>query len=553
MTSHRIGTLAILCAALAVTGCGAGKTSAPSQQGSIEARVASAPLAVKAILVAVSANDIASPLTSTLSSDQNGHWTGRVLNVPPGTLRTVTAYAYDTLTVPADPVADTTGLVFRGATTNVTVTAGQLTGVTVPLLPWPDGGGGFGVNTPPHITSVSHPTAMASNGTASFTATAVDPDSGATLTYQWSDTAGGTFSGGDLASPSTFSNQAPGDLVSVGYAPPAGFVGTTTIRVTVFDGIATATSTFPIGVGSGIDVGLVFDVLPEIQLLAASSQDILQGGTSVIDWTLAYPGGTGPDAPPVLDVTTAWTDSCGGGFSPAAGSFIVFSGETLPTQQVTYTAPVTGATEVAQCDLTLTVTDLHGAQVFSKVIVWVNPGAAPVAGKVVFVTSYGTDAVRGGTNQVQGDFFNGDVAVADGFCNAMASSGLGPNKPPAGTYVAFLSVGGQNAGDRLPAGPYRLADGTLVAVDKADLLDGSILHPIDMDEYGMVSAQTFDVWTGANADGSSSGEDCSNWTVATDFAPGGAGGTTGATNVAWARWIGSYWCSDRKSLYCFQQ
>jgi hypothetical protein len=261
----------------------------------------------------------------------------------------------------------------------VTVTAGLLTGVTVPLLPWPDGGGGFGVNTPPHITSVSHPTAMASNGTATFTATAVDPDSGATLTYQWLDDVGGTFSGGDVATPSIFSNVAPGDTVSVGYTPPAGFVGTATVRVIVFDGTATATTTFPVRIGSGIDVGLIFDVLPEIQFLAASSQELLQGGTSVIDWTLVYPGGTGPDAPTTLEVTTAWTDSCGGGFSPATGAFTVVDGLPVGTQQVTYTAPVTGDLSVAQCDLTLTVTDLHGAEVFSKVIVWVNPGAAPAA------------------------------------------------------------------------------------------------------------------------------------------------------------------------------
>jgi len=553
MTSHRFGPLAVFCAALATAGCGAGRTPAPSQLGSIETRVASAPQAVKAILVAVSGAGIASPMTTTLSSDQNGHWTGRVLNVPPGTLRTVTAYAYDTLTLPADPEVDTAGLIFRGASTNVTVTAGLLTGVTVPLLPWPDGGGGFGVNTPPHITSVGHPTAMASNGSATFTATAVDPDSGATLTYQWTDTAGGTFSGGDVASPWIFSNVAPGDAVSVGYTPPTGFVGTTTIRVFVFDGTATATTTFPVGIGSGIDVGLVFDVLPEILLLAASSQELLQGGTSIIDWTLLYPSGTGPDAPTTLEVTTAWADSCGGGFSPATGSFTVVDGVPVGTQLVTYTAPVTGDVTVAQCDLTLTVTDLHGAEVFSKVIVWVNPGAAPVGGKVVFVTSYGTDAAQGGTNQVQANFFNGDAAIADAFCTSMARSGSGPNRPPAGTYLAFLSVDGQNAGDRLPAGPYHLADGTLVALDKADLLDGSILHAIDMDESGLVAASSLEVWTGANADGSPSGQDCSNWTVATDFSPGGAAGTTGSTGGAWAYWMGSFWCSDRKSVYCFQQ
>ncbi len=52
-------------------------------------------------------------------------------------------------------------------------------------------------------------------------------------------------------------------------------------------------------------------------------------------------------------------------------------------------------------------------------------------------------------------------------------------------YHAILSAPGNNAIDRLQiSGPIYNIHGELVALDKADLWDGTIAHPIGYDEFG---------------------------------------------------------------------
>ncbi len=375
MTLNRMTLLALVGAALAAAGCSAGRTApAPGAPGVLEARLATPPAGVQAVLITVTGDGIDAPMRARLTADQEGHWSGRVVNVPPGVNRTVTAYAYDTLTVPEDPVADTTGLVYRGTKTNVAVTSGQLTSVLVPLLPWPDGGGGVGLNTPPHVASVVHPTSITIGATTTFTATALDPDSGATLTYLWSDDVGGSFSGGDQEQPARFSNEEPGEAIPAGWTAPAGFIGTATITLSVSDGQATATTSFPVAVGSGLDVSLVFDVLPTITILPGASQSLVPGEQTTIRWQLAYPEGAGPDAPGSLYVQAIWSDSCGGTFSPTYdGDPWVYRFEPSPEEAVTYTAPASAPDAPGRCDLKLTLTSPYGASVWSGLIAWVNP------------------------------------------------------------------------------------------------------------------------------------------------------------------------------------
>jgi len=387
MTLSRFGLLALACAALAATGCSAGKTPpAANPFGALEARVATPPAGVKAVLVTVTAADIATPMRATLTADVNGSWSGRVLNVPPGTLRTVTAYAYDTLTIPADPEAETAGLVYKGSRTNVMVTSGQVAAVFVTLLPWPDGGGGIGLNTPPHILGVSHAATLATGATATFQATAADPDAVALLTYEWTDDAGGVFSGGDGA---VSGNHPTGEAVSIDYTPPAGFTGTATIRVTVTDGTATTSTTFPIAVGSGVSVGVVFDALPSITILPGASQALVPGAQTVIDYELAYPAGVGVDAPFVLEPVVTWTDTCGGSFGGYQAHPPIFRFDQPRGFSVFYTAPAVAPPAPGRCDLVITLTSQYGATIWSGLIAWVNPTVTGVwAGPA-------HDAVRG--------------------------------------------------------------------------------------------------------------------------------------------------------------
>ena len=73
---------------------------------------------------------------------------------------------------------------------------------------------------------------------------------------------------------------------------------------------------------------------------------------------------------------------------------------------------------------------------------------------------------------------------------------------PAGIYIAWLSDAATDAGDRLPENldGYYLLDGTNVANDKDDLLDGTLNHAIDLDEYATFVDSRF-VWTGTHPDG----------------------------------------------------
>lgn len=158
--------------------------------------------------------------------------------------------------------------------------------------------------------------------------------------------------------------------------------------------------------------------------------------------------------------------------------------------------------------------------------------------------------------------FNGDLAAAGGgasglqgaddICNAHATIGI----VPPGPYVAWLSTTLVDARDRLPANTvgYVLADGTtVVATSKADLLDGTLLSPIDQTETG-APPQLPSVWTASLFDGRrnlGSGT-CLNWTSGTEeFAALGDSRFTGPfwTDV---ETIGN--CSAVVfRLYCFER
>ncbi len=168
-----------------------------------------------------------------------------------------------------------------------------------------------------------------------------------------------------------------------------------------------------------------------------------------------------------------------------------------------------------------------------------TPTAPPWAGKRVFVTSM----------TYTGDL--GGLSGADSKCQALADGVSGGAL--GGTWVAWLSTGSVNARDRIPDAAYALVDGvTVVAMSKADLLDGSLLHAINMDE-NRATPDTFDSWvhTGTVANGTAKGMDCSGWvddggnTWLGDFTQQGANWTDAPE--------GSPSCDTSAHLYCFEQ
>lgn len=529
MGKHRLGHLLAAFAFLAAAAC-TGQVGGGSAGGLVKASVRLPPSAVTAIRVTVTGNGIVGFLHGDMTDLGGGNWAGTVPNVPPGGGYLVTAYAYDG-PVPSDPINDPTNLIYKGAAADVSVTAGLTTPVLIVLIPYPNGGGGTGVNTPPHIVFGGYPTSILSTDMVELSAAAWDPDDGTVLSYTWDDDgAGGAFSGSN-----PIVDQVPGNTVSIDYTPAADFSGAITIRLTVSDGQAEVSKTISLGVvlaTGAIDPTLIFDSGPEIAILDVSSQELTAGGTAQISY-VTYGGGIGGP------LELSWTDSCGGGFS----GYQTWAPPFPLGDEVIYITPLVAPASPGECDLTLTVTDREGASTWSRVVVWVSPPETQEpTGKVVFVTSA----------KVDGAYFNGNPAIADAFCQQAADAGT----VPAGTYAAFVSFAGVDAMDRIPNGPYYLADGTPVAASMNDLLDGTLLHAINLDADGAFVWPT-SVWTGTRSDGTfDPGQNqCVNWT-SSQAADRGSAGNTGATDASWVRDSISeyqgYWCDDLKPIYCFQ-
>jgi hypothetical protein len=139
----------------------------------------------------------------------------------------------------------------------------------------------------------------------------------------------------------------------------------------------------------------------------------------------------------------------------------------------------------------------------------------------------------------------GGIAGATSKCNQLASavpalSGL--------TFRAFLGTRAAPIASAMPKGtkPYRLVDGTQVATSFADLTDGTLSAPIDLDEAG--KKVTGEAWSGANGSGGDS-NDCDAWTRS------GNQGSAGAIGVTTAAWLGPNprGCRNLFHLYCVEE
>lgn len=120
-----------------------------------------------------------------------------------------------------------------------------------------------------------------------------------------------------------------------------------------------------------------------------------------------------------------------------------------------------------------------------------------------FVTSVG-NGPRGG------DF--GGVDGADGFCQTLAEAA-----GSARTWRAYLSTSGEDARDRIGAGPWINAASQEIASDVEALHAAGLAAIHALDEYGepvpTVSPDNeHDILTGSNLDGTFSGSSCADYT-----------------------------------------
>ncbi|MBK7827056.1 DUF4215 domain-containing protein [Nannocystis sp.] len=158
--------------------------------------------------------------------------------------------------------------------------------------------------------------------------------------------------------------------------------------------------------------------------------------------------------------------------------------------------------------------------------------------KLVFVTSGSWNGNLGG------------LTGGDGKCQTLANAAaLG------GTYKAWIN-NTNNPQSRFvkSATGYALVNGKDVAKSWADLVDGSILLPINVNEKNAAVAQA-DVWTGTSSNGTSLEEDCSGWFASGGLLVIGYEGRNNATNGNWTNTglLNASNCSTVQRLYCFQQ
>lgn len=225
------------------------------------------------------------------------------------------------------------------------------------------------------------------------------------------------------------------------------------------------------------------------------------------------------------------------------------------TSQNTLPGDTVDATNVAAgswiCTVTPTAASVAGPTGSATVTV-----APPTpGGKLVFVTSTTQNGAMGGTGG------------ADAICQGRASAaGL------SGTFNAWISGGSSSSAPasrftRSTSLPYVRTDGAVVANDWADLTDGTLQNPINIDEFGALQGGSF-AWSYTQTDGTkglfgNSSEDCyggdchcNNWSItATQGSPtpGSAVSQLNAVNDDWTDYSFGNFCGSGYRLKCFEQ
>ncbi len=204
------------------------------------------------------------------------------------------------------------------------------------------------------------------------------------------------------------------------------------------------------------------------------------------------------------------------------------------------------------CSVTPTAASVNGSAGTAQVTV-----SPPVpVGKLVFITSSLQNGALGG------------ISGADQVCQQRANAaGL------SGTFKAWLSGSSYASSPasrftRSTSQPYVRTDGAVVANDWADLTDGTIQNPINVDENGVSRTSPTLVWSYTRIDGSQGlfgnqtancyGGDChcNNWTsTATQGNPTPGSAFSLANNIDddWTDYSFANACGGDYRLKCFQQ
>ena len=142
----------------------------------------------------------------------------------------------------------------------------------------------------------------------------------------------------------------------------------------------------------------------------------------------------------------------------------------------------------------------------------------------------------------------GGILGADAKCQALATAAN-----HRGTYKAWLSDDINAPAARLTRSPipYVMQDGTTLANDWADLIDGTIQAPFQVNEVGATVASNIP-WTATLATGAKTSPNCTNWTSSANVGVQGYYGSSTVTNTMWTQNNVGF-CNVLHRLYCFQQ
>ena len=193
------------------------------------------------------------------------------------------------------------------------------------------------------------------------------------------------------------------------------------------------------------------------------------------------------------------------------------------------------------CDLLFNLDHLGPSTSDAAVITDTPVDTPDGAHRTVFATSQLINGAMGG------------LAGADAFCQMLAVKAALP-----GTFMAWLSTSAASPATRMThaAVPYVLANSTLIARNWADLTDGMLLAPINIDEKGMGALGNYicsngEVWSDTDAGGNFAGNSCADWTSTN--ATGDAAHLT-QSDAGWTvASCPSVSCSSPLPIYCFEQ
>jgi len=142
----------------------------------------------------------------------------------------------------------------------------------------------------------------------------------------------------------------------------------------------------------------------------------------------------------------------------------------------------------------------------------------------------------------------GGIAGADEICATEAA-----DANLQGEFKAWLSTTSSSIVDCLShdGGPFVRVDETIVANDWADLVDGALLWPINLD--AMRQPRTGDVWTGTLPTGESYlNDDCTTFTSESSTVGQALCGSSTSATTTWTNNQPAR-CSSTLRLYCIEQ